>query len=188
MYTLILGTGSHARMLWSLTGRVHPMLAIGDTLDPDAVPNAGSLIIGVGNRPTVGDSGLNARATLYTAYAERIEGYEDATSVMRGLSCHHTAQIFARAVLNTDSIIAENVIVNTGAIVEHDVRVGAHSHVAPGAIILGAATIGDRVHIGAGAVVLPGLVIGDGAVVAAGAVVVADVLRGGYVARLAARG
>jgi UDP-perosamine 4-acetyltransferase len=79
------------------------------------------------------------------------------------------------AVVNAAAHLGSCVIVNTNASVDHDVAVGAHTHIAPGAAIAGGVTIGQRVLIGIGARVLPGVTIGDDAIVGAGAVVTHDV-------------
>jgi UDP-perosamine 4-acetyltransferase len=72
--------------------------------------------------------------------------------------------------VNARAAIASGAIVNTAAVVEHDVRVGPFAHVAPGSILLGAASVGRNAFIGAGAVVLPGVAIGDEATLGAGGV------------------
>lgn len=79
------------------------------------------------------------------------------------------------------------VIVNTGAIVEHDVLIGSCAHVAPGAVVLGGSQIGARALIGSGARVLPGVTVGADAVVGAGSVVVRDVPAGEVVVGQPAR-
>lgn len=76
--------------------------------------------------------------------------------------------VLARAVVQPAATLDEVVIVNTGAIVEHDSSVGAGTHVAPGAIVLGACTVGAACMIGAGALVLPGAEVPDGTLVPAG--------------------
>ncbi|MBS0358708.1 MAG: acetyltransferase [Proteobacteria bacterium] len=86
--------------------------------------------------------------------------------------------ISALAVLAPDSQVGMACIINHGAIVDHDVSVGAFSHVAPHVTLGGAVQIGERVLVGAGAIVLPGKKIGDGAIVGAGAVVTRDVAAG----------
>jgi sugar O-acyltransferase (sialic acid O-acetyltransferase NeuD family) len=83
--------------------------------------------------------------------------------------------------------LAEAVIVNTAAVVEHDCVVGRGTHVAPGARVLGDCVIGPGVMLGAGAVVLPGRKVGAGARVGAGAVVTADVPAGATVIGVPAR-
>lgn len=172
----IIGAGAHGRMLWTLTGMQHGM---GDwTQTP---PDGVRLLNGVGNVPHIGDPGLTTRAKVYDAYADRIEGYDDPTAVIRARSCHPSTQVFARAVLNTDSIVGANCIINTGAIVEHDCVVGDHCHIAPGVVLLGGVRVGALTHIGAGAIVLPNVVIGDRVVIGAGAVVTRDVDTGATV-------
>lgn len=86
-------------------------------------------------------------------------------------------QIMPGAILNS-CVVGESTIVNTGAIIEHDVQIGADCHIAPGAVVCGSVNIGSRVHIGANATVIQGITIGDHAVVAAGSVVTKD-LPGG---------
>jgi UDP-perosamine 4-acetyltransferase len=84
-------------------------------------------------------------------------------------------QAMALSIINPGVSLGPNVLINSGAIVEHDCQLGGHSHLATGAKLCGTVTVGEGVHIGAGAVVRQGLQIGAGAVVAMGAVVVKDV-------------
>ena len=86
------------------------------------------------------------------------------------------SQLFPRSVVNAGSEVGENVIVNSGAIVEHDCLIGDHTHIATGAQLASAVRVGKGAHIGIGASVKQGVTIGEGAVVGAGAVVVKDVL------------
>jgi UDP-N-acetylbacillosamine N-acetyltransferase len=69
-------------------------------------------------------------------------------------------------------VVGEGVIVNSGAVVEHDVEVGEYAHVAPNATMGGGSSLGAFSHLGIGASVLPRVHIGDRTVVGAGAVVV----------------
>lgn len=88
------------------------------------------------------------------------------------------ACIMPRAVVNR-ATIEQHAVINTGAIIEHDVRIGAGSFVGPGAIICGGTTIGQGVYIGAGAIIRNNINIVNGAVVGMGAVVVKDILQPG---------
>jgi len=83
--------------------------------------------------------------------------------------------LMALSVLNPGSQIGDNVIVNTGAIVDHDCIIGNHVHIASGACLSGGVIVGNGAHIGARAVVRQGISIGHNSVVGAGAVVVKDV-------------
>ncbi|MCK7459132.1 acetyltransferase [Idiomarina aminovorans] len=102
-----------------------------------------------------------SKAAILSKYAELAEG----------------VQILPGAILNACQVGA-NTIINTGAIVEHDVKIGENCHIAPGAVICGDVCIGNNVHIGAGATVLQGLSIADSAVVGAGSVVTKNLSAG----------
>lgn len=84
-------------------------------------------------------------------------------------------QVMAGALIQADTTVGWNTIVNTRASLDHDCQVGAHVHVAPGVTVCGGVAIAEDAFIGAGATVLPGLTIGRGAVVGAGTSVVCDV-------------
>ena len=82
------------------------------------------------------------------------------------------------AIVNAGARVGSNVIVNTGAIVEHDVELGEHAQLAPGVILGGGARVGALAYVGLGAVVRDHVAIGDGATVGMGAVVVKDIPDG----------
>lgn len=83
--------------------------------------------------------------------------------------------ILAGVVLGTGARLADNVIVNTRAVVEHDCQVGSHAHIASGAVLAGDVSVGEGAHVGSGAVVRQGLRIGRRSVIGVGAAVVTDV-------------
>ena len=97
------------------------------------------------------------------------------------------SQFLTRSVINAGAILGANVIVNSGAIVEHDCVLGDHVHVATGAQLASTVQVGDGAHIGAGATVRQNITIGDRAIVGAGAVVVKDVPPGLVVVGVPAR-
>lgn len=109
---------------------------------------------------------LGLRAAVLRHPASVVAG-----SAVLGAGC----QVLASAVVNACAEIGENVILNTGSIVEHDCWVGADSHIAPRACLAGGVRIGRQVHIGVGATICENLQIGDRAIVGAGAVVIRDV-------------
>lgn len=95
--------------------------------------------------------------------------------------------VAAQAVLGPCAHVAAGVIVNHGAVVDHEVRVGAFSHVAPRAGLGGKASLGAGVLLGAGANVLPGLSVCDGAIVGANAAVCASIVAPGTYVGVPAR-
>ncbi len=87
-------------------------------------------------------------------------------------------QICAGAVCTTDIVFESFALVNFGATVGHDARIGRACVINPGANISGGVILEDRVLVGTGAQVLQYRRVGAGAKVGAGAVVVKDVPRG----------
>jgi sugar O-acyltransferase (sialic acid O-acetyltransferase NeuD family) len=86
--------------------------------------------------------------------------------------------IGAGAVVNPDTRVADHVIVNTGATVDHDCDLGVFAHIAPGCHLAGNVTVGAGTLIGIGSTVIPGIHIGARSIVGAGSVVVRDVPDG----------
>jgi sugar O-acyltransferase (sialic acid O-acetyltransferase NeuD family) len=95
--------------------------------------------------------------------------------------------IAAQAVVAPGARLGRCVIVNHGAVIDHDVALGDFSHIAPLVALGGGVQVGRRVLIGSGASVLPGLRIGDDIVVGAGAVVCENLSEPGVYAGVPAR-
>jgi len=97
------------------------------------------------------------------SYVARNATIEDGTFVAPG------------AIINVFCRIGRDVIVNSGAIVEHESVVSSGTHIAPGAVILGNVKIGEHTFIGANSVIKQGVHIGDNVIIGAGSVVINDV-------------
>ena len=87
----------------------------------------------------------------------------------------HGCQFLPGCIVNTGSVLGLNVIVNSGAIIEHDCVIADHVHIATGARLAGSVHVGQGAHIGAGATIRQNIVVGEFAIVGAGSVVVHDV-------------
>lgn len=102
------------------------------------------------------------------------------------------AQIFANTTISTGVKLEDNVIVNFGSVIHHDVTIGANSFIAGGVIVAGHVRVGSGVWLGAGCTIINGtadspLIIGDSAVVGASACVVGNVEDNAVVVGVPAR-
>ncbi len=100
------------------------------------------------------------------AHVSRHALVADGTLVMHG------------ALVNVGARVGVNCIVNSLALIEHDVVVGDHSHVSTGCRINGGVTVEAGCFIGSGAVLREGVRIGAGSVIGAGCVGDGDVAPG----------
>lgn len=76
-------------------------------------------------------------------------------------------------IVNVAARIGQNLIVNSGEIIEHDCEIADHGHIAAEARLASTVKTGLGVHIGAGATAREGIQIGERSI--AGAVVVKEV-------------
>ena len=83
--------------------------------------------------------------------------------------------IMAGAVLNAESVVKDLAIINTGASIDHDCRIGEAAHVAPHCALAGNVTVGEESFLGVGCKVIPEVHIGDRVTIGAGGVVVCDI-------------
>ncbi|UCS93249.1 acetyltransferase [Echinicola marina] len=77
--------------------------------------------------------------------------------------------------INPLASIGDYCLLNTGCIIEHEVRLGEAVHIGPGAVLTGGVHVGDLSFIGANAVVKQGVKIGSNVIVGAGTVVINDI-------------
>jgi UDP-perosamine 4-acetyltransferase len=145
-----------------------------------------AFFVGVGSTPST-----TARRRLYAlgreAGLQPLAAVHPAAVVAASATLGAGVTVMAGAIINPRARLGENVIVNTGAIVEHDCVVGDHCHVAPRAVLGGGVRADEAAHIGIGAVVREQCRIGAEAVVGAGAVAISDVPAGVTVVGVPAR-
>lgn len=90
----------------------------------------------------------------------------------------HSTYVARNACINARAMIGKGVIVNTGAIIEHECTIGDFSHVAPGGVLCGNVFLGTCTFFGASAVAKQGIMIEKDAVVGAGSVVLRNIPTG----------
>jgi len=95
--------------------------------------------------------------------------------------------VLAGATVNSGAVLGPHCVVNTGAIIEHDVMVGSFAMVSPGAAVGGGAVLEEDCFIGLGANVRDHVTVGRAATVGMGAAVVKSVAAGQMVAGVPAR-
>ena len=192
---IVLGGGGHAKVLVStllLQGRkvlgfvapkpsLPPLLGIAHLGDDSAVflhaPQQVRLVNGVGSI-----SSTVLRRAIYEKFRERQYIFETvihpSAIIAPEVHAEDGVQVMAGVVVQTGSRLGANVIINTGACVDHDCSIEAHAHIAPGVTLSGDVHIGKGAHIGTGASVIQGIKVGAASIVGAGAVVVRDVPAG----------
>jgi sugar O-acyltransferase (sialic acid O-acetyltransferase NeuD family) len=95
--------------------------------------------------------------------------------IARDATIGEGSQVLAGALVATHARLGRQVIVNTGASIDHDCVLEDGVHIGPRATLAGQITVGACTFIGAGATILPGLKIGHDSIIGAGAVVTRDV-------------
>lgn len=112
-----------------------------------------------------------------------------AESAVTGLDYSMTEGIFLaeKAYLGPQALVGCDSIINTGAVIEHETRIGEHTHIAPGATVCGRCSIGNNVFLGAGSTVIDKTNIADDVIIGAGSVVTKDILEKGTYAGCPAR-
>lgn len=206
MKVVLLGAGGHAAVVLEMLARDFEVAGLldaraelhGTTVEGVTVLGGDELLpelrgrgiegfhVGVGS---VGDTSLRRR--LYDMATGAGLTAVDAVHAAAVLSpsAEHGAGLTAMAasVVGARGRLGHNVVVNTGAIVEHDCIVGDHVYLASGAVLGAGVEVGAGAHVGLGAAVNQGLAIGEGAVVGSGAAVVRDVAAGVTVVGVPAR-
>jgi len=75
--------------------------------------------------------------------------------------------VFHGAIINSGACVGKNTIINTRAIIEHDVKIGNHCHVSTNATLNGGVVVGKNSFIGSNAVIKENIKIGNNCIIAA---------------------
>lgn len=194
---ILLGGGGHARVL--LDALALADRAVGGVLDDDPgvktdVPRLGTLAQLADFDPgdtelvnAIGSADLpETRHAVYEYAIKQGFGFTQvvhpAATLAISAACGQGTQVLAGSVIGPGTTLADNVLVNTRAGIDHDCHIGPHTHLAPGVTLCGGVRVGEGCHIGCGATVIQGVAIGNRVVVGAGAVVTQDLPAGSRVA------
>lgn len=151
---VILGAGGHARCLQGILPYPTVLITNDDDVQPDDC-----VVIGVGD--------LHVRRRLFGRFREQVLSVD---AGRRFVDLSPGLQMMPGSIVMPNCTIGENVLINTGAQVDHDCNIGNHCHIAPGAILCGEVTVGEGCFIGAGAIVPEGETIPPGTFMKAGSV------------------
>ena len=193
---IVVGAGGHARVLVSLLRQLAEWELVGilDRERPVAGEDIGGVAVvgGFADLERLTIDGVRHVALAIGDNDERTAIYHRVKKLGLGLPvlCHPRASIEPEArvgegtvvcvgaVICAGTSIAENCIINTAALVDHESRIGAHVHLAPGVRIAGRVSIGEGTMVGIGSSVKDKIRIGSRTVVGAGSVVVTDLPDG----------
>lgn len=94
--------------------------------------------------------------------------------VSPGAQVGQGVMIFPHTFVSTETFIGDHTILNVGATVSHDTKLGRYSTVNPGVHLAGNVSIGEGCYLGIGSSVIHGITIGAWTTLGAGGVAVRD--------------
>jgi sugar O-acyltransferase (sialic acid O-acetyltransferase NeuD family) len=106
---------------------------------------------------------------------QKISAIHPSAQLSRGVHIGAGTVVMAGVCVNADTVVGDDVIINTRASVDHDCVIGDGVHLAPGSTLCGTVNIGELTFICAGATVIPNLKIGHNVIVGGGSTVIRDV-------------
>jgi acetyltransferase EpsM len=202
---IVVGGGELARVIietaiaegkWRIVGFVDPtpcdetvrrlkLPRLGTDTDIGRFPNA-MTVLGVGTIK-VSDVRRNIVDRLALPQSRWATIIHPSASVSPSASVAPGAVVLAGAVLCSGVSIGAHCIINLGAKIDHDVKVGAFVHVAPQAALGGGSRVEDHAYIGMGAMIRDHLTVSERNLVGMGAVVTKQFAPGRTLAGVPAR-
>lgn len=186
---VIIGGGGHAKVvIESLRASGHAVAAIVDA-DPTPREVLGVPVVGDDLKlPALKEQGLSQ---LFVAIGDNrlreklgrkaqglgfvlVNAIHPSAVISPSAKLGEGVAVMAGVAINADTDIGDLAIINTGAVVDHDGRLGVACHLGPACALAGGVTIGDRAFLGVGTRAIPGVTIGADTTVGAGGVVVRD--------------
>jgi sugar O-acyltransferase (sialic acid O-acetyltransferase NeuD family) len=126
----------------------------------------------------VGNPRLRKRLSeLLESKGGQLTGLQNQSAIVSDIETHiqEGVQLLQSCIVESFVSIGRGTLLNIGAKVCHDSRVGAFCEIGPNVTITGGCTIGDGCSFGASSTVIPNLRIGNNVTVGAGAVVINDI-------------
>ncbi|OIJ22376.1 sugar acetyltransferase [Anaerobacillus alkalidiazotrophicus] len=123
----------------------------------------------------------NKRKLIFTKFKEN--GYSFATIIhpssiiASDTEFEEGVQIMAGVIVQPGTKVGYNTILNTKSSIDHDCKIGSHTHIAPGVTLSGNVTIEEDVHVGTSACIIQGVTIGRGTTIGAGSVVLKSISK-----------
>jgi UDP-perosamine 4-acetyltransferase len=186
---VIIGGGGHAKVvIESLRASGHAVAAIVDA-DPTPREVLGVPVVGDDLKlPALKEQGLSQ---LFVAIGDNrlreklgrkaqslgfvlVNAIHPSAVISPSAKLGQGVAVMAGVAINADTDVGDLAIINTGAVVDHDGRLGVACHLGPACALAGGVNIGDRAFLGVGARAIPGVTIGADTTVGAGGVVVRD--------------
>lgn len=181
----IVGTGGHAKSLASvIESSFDQMVFIAEDSelqnnDPGTVPESEFISKGQVNRLLLNGVGVALGNDLRKQVIEKYMslGYEfvnaraDSAITSSSSAYGSGVQLFHNTFVGNQAILNDHVVLGTGAIVEHNSKIGSGTFVGPGVTICGEVELGNWCFIGAGTVITPGAIVPSGKFIKAGSLV-----------------
>jgi sugar O-acyltransferase (sialic acid O-acetyltransferase NeuD family) len=123
----------------------------------------------------IGDNKIRKKIYQKLTGSKFINIVDSSANVSRTSKLSECVYVGKNASVNAQVTIGVGAIINTGAILEHECRIGEFTHVAPGAVLCGNVSVGDNSFIGANCVIRQGIKVGSNVIIGAGSVVVRDI-------------
>lgn len=188
---IIIGAGGHARVIEDIilktgdsivgflddnvTGKLDGIPILGKIKEANDIYEkypASKFIIAIGNNNIRKEISQKYLLPYYTAIHPN-------SIIANNVRIKEGSVIMAGSCINPYVTIGTHVIINTGAIVEHNCEIADFVHISPRGVLGGTVYVGEATHIGIGAVVKNNIKIEKDIIVGAGAVVVKDIQESG---------
>jgi UDP-N-acetylbacillosamine N-acetyltransferase len=95
--------------------------------------------------------------------------------VSKDAAVAHGAIMMPGTIVNPGTRIGANIILNTGASIDHDCTIGDAVHIGPGSRLSGLVSVGPRTYIGIGSTIRESIHIGPNVLLGAGSLVLRDI-------------